>query len=252
MKHITHIFILITLIFSSANSFADNSLQQKAEKAYSEKRYKEAIADYEGILKEGNTSYELYYNLGNAYYKNNEIGKAIYNYELANKLKPNNEDVKTNLRIANEKTVDDIESKENFFLGAIKTRFVNSLTTTGWAWLSIISLSSCLLFAFVYFMAKQILFKRIGFFISCIMLITFFSSMSLGFAALHNKQQTKFAIIIARETKIHDEPTKISASKFSLHEGSKVRVLETTAEWTNIRLENGNEGWVSTSDIGLF
>jgi uncharacterized protein HemY len=79
---------------------------------------------YESILKEGSTSYKLHYNLGNAYYKNNELGKAIYNYELANKLQPNNNDVKMNLKIANEKTIDKIESKENFFIIAIKSGLV--------------------------------------------------------------------------------------------------------------------------------
>lgn len=252
MKYNKYIIILIGLLFSFTNSFADNALQQKAEKAYAEKRYKEAIATYESILAEGATSYKLHYNLGNAYYKNNDIGKAIYNYELANKLKPNNEDIKTNLRIANEKTIDDIESKENFFLGALKSGLINSLSTTGWAWLTIISLFCCLLFAFIYFMAKQIVFKRIGFFVSMISLLSFIITMVLGFTALNTKQQIKFAIIIAKETKIQSEPHKSSPSKFSLHEGTKVRVLETNPEWTNIRLENGNEGWVETADAGLF
>lgn len=252
MKFIKYISLFILALIVSVKSFADNNLQQAAEKAYSEKRYKEAIVAYESILAEGATSYKLYYNLGNAYYKNNEIGKAIYNYELANKLKPNNEDIKTNLRIANEKTVDDIESKENFFLGALKSGIVSSLSTTGWAWLTILTLISCLSFAFMYFMAKQVAFRRLGFFVSMISLFAFIISMVLGFTALNAKQQIKFAIITARETKIQSEPNKTSVSKFSLHEGTKVQVLETNPEWTNIRLENGNEGWVATDDAGLF
>lgn len=252
MKRVKHILLLLLLMLSSAIVFADQNLPSKAEKAYSEKKYKEAIAAYEEILKEGFVSYKLYYNLGNAYYKNNEIGKAIYNYELANKMQPNNEDIKTNLRIANEKTVDDIESKENFFLGALKSRFVNALSTTGWAWLSILSLISCFLFIFIYFVTKQITLKRIGFFASFVFLFFFLTAMALGFTALHNKQQITFAVIIAKETKIQDEPNKLSTSKFSLHEGTKVKVLETNADWTNIRLENGNEGWVKTADAGLF
>ncbi len=231
---------------------AGNSPQLMAEQAYANKNYKQAIVLYESILKEGVTSYKLYYNLGNAYYKNNELGKAIYHYELANKLEPNNEDVKTNLIIANEKTIDKIESKENFFLIAIKSGLVNSLSSNGWAWLSIFSLISGLVFAFIFFITKHIGMKRIGFFISFISVITCIASMILGFMALKSKQELKFAIITSYESKIHEEPNTASKNKFSLHEGAKVAVLESNMEWTNIKLENGNEGWVKTSDIGLF
>ena len=252
MKDFKYIAILLVALFASLNSIANTGLQMKAEKAYSDKKYQEAISLYEEILKEGSVSYKLYYNLGNAYYKNNQLGKAIYNYELANKMQPNNEDVKTNLRIANEKTIDDIESKENFFLGAIKSGLVSALSTTGWAWLSIISITLCLTLAFLFFITGNMIVKRLGFFGAIIFLISFIGSMVLGYTALRHKQQIKFAIITGREVKIHDEPASDSSSKFSLHEGTKVKVLENNEEWTNIKLENGNEGWVKTKDVGLF
>lgn len=249
MKRLT--YILITLL-SFANAFASDSLQVKAEKCYTAKNYKGAIEAYNSYIKQGYTSYKLYYNIGNAYYKNNEIGKAIYHYELANKLNPNNADVKNNLRIANEKTIDKIESKENFFLGAIKSGLVNYFTTNGWAWLSIVSLVICLGCAFLFFVTSSISIKRFGFLISIICLVLFISSMVLGFSALHSKQQISFAIITTRESKIIEEPNLASKSKFSLHDGTKVSVIESNDTWTNIKLENGNEGWVKTTDIGLF
>ena len=252
MKQVKYILLFNVMLFASAVSFANKDLQVKAEKAYGEKNYKEAIKAYEEILKEELTSYKLYYNLGNAYYKNNEIGKAIYNYELANKLQPNNQDVKTNLKIANEKTIDKIESKENFFIGAIKSGLVNSLSTSGWAWCSIVSLIGALALAFLFFTSSQIALKRIGFFLSVLSFIVFIMSMIMGFTALEDKQVTNFAIILNRESKIHEEPTVSSSSKFSLHEGTRVSVLESNPNWTNIKLENGNEGWVKTIDVGMF
>ena len=249
MKQFT--YILITLL-SFANAFASDSLQVRAEKCYTSKNYKGAIEAYNSYIKQGYTSYKLYYNIGNAYYKNNEIGKAIYNYELAHKLNPNNEDVKNNLRIANQKTVDKIESKENFFLGAIKSGLVNYLTTSGWAWLSIGSLVVCLGLAFLFFVTGSIFTKRLSFFLSIISLVVFIGSMVLGFSALHSKQQISFAIITTRESRIFEEPSLTSKSKFSLHDGTKVSVIESNNNWTNIKLENGNEGWIKTSDIGLF
>ncbi len=252
MKYIKHIILIHILLFTVVNSFANDNLQAKAEKFYSEKNYKEAITAYQEIVKEGLISYKLYYNLGNAYYKNNELGKAIYYYELANKLQPNNKDIKTNLRIANEKTIDKIESKENFFIGAIKSGLVNSLSTTGWAWLSIFSLVGALLLAFIFFISNHLFLKRVGFFLGSISFIVFIGSMILGFTALNDKQQLNFAIVTNRESKIYEEPNRTSKSKFSLHEGTRVSVLETNPDWTNIKLENGNEGWLKTSDVGLF
>ena len=248
MKHVLYILSLVL----SFHAFSSVDLTLQAEIFYKNKNYKGAIESYEMIVKQGVTSYKLFYNLGNAYYKNNEIGKAIYNYELANKLKPNNDDIKTNLRIANQKTIDKIESKENFFLGAIKTGLVNYFTTTGWACLSIGSLTACLVLAFIFFVSGSITIKRLSFFTSVLCLIVFIGSMTLGFSALHSKQQISFAIITTRETKIHEEPSTTSNSKFSLHDGTKVSVIETNDNWTNIKLENGNEGWVKTADIGLF
>jgi tetratricopeptide (TPR) repeat protein len=235
-------------------SFANKDLQAQvdAEKFYAEKNYREAIKAYESILEEGYVSYKLYYNLGNCYYKNKELGKAIYYYEMANKLEPNNEDVLTNLRIANEKTVDKIESKENFFLSVIKSGLVNTLSTAGWAWMSIISLITAFGLLFLFFISKNLLLKRIGFFMGLLSCILFAGSMVIGFSALNDKQNNKFAVITAHETRSHEEPSTASASKFTLHEGTRVRVLETNADWSNIKLENGNEAWIKTADAGFF
>lgn len=252
MKQKKHIFLLVVTLFTSVISFASTILEQKAEKAYANKNYKEAIAIYEQFAKGGFQSYKLYYNLGNAYYKNNQLGKAIYNYELAKKLQPNNEDIKTNLRIANEKKIDDIESKENFFLGAIKSGLVSILTTTGWAWLSIITCILFLVSTFLFVASGKVAIKRLTFFSGLIFLTVFIGSMTFGFMALRNKTEINFAIITNRETKIFEEPNPEANSKFSLHEGTKVKVLDVYDKWTNIKLENGNEGWVKTADVGLF
>ncbi len=247
-----YILFYLFLCCSYATVFSNSEFQIKAEKAYSEKNYKVAIQNYEAILKEGLSSYKLYYNLGNAYYKNKELGKAIYNYELANKLSPNQSDVKNNLRIASEKTIDKIESKENFFISAIKSGLVNSFSNTGWAWLSILSLTTMFVLAFLFYISPKTIIKRISFFLSGVFLILFIAFMILGYASKQNSEELDFAIIINKESKIYEEPNSLSKSKFSLHEGTKVSVLETNKEWTNIKLENGNEGWIKTTEVGLF
>lgn len=252
MKKLKHILLFVIMHVAWVQLLHANNLQQSAEKAYAAKDYKLAIENYEAIMKEGLVSYKLYYNLGNAYYKNHELGKAIYNYELAHKLAPTNQDVKNNLQIAADKTIDKIESKENFFVGAIKSGVVSALSEKGWAWLSIISLTIALILFFIFYITQQVLLKRIGFSAGIIFLICFAVSMMLGYTAINDKSNIRFAIVLAKESKIYEEPIKETKSKFNLHEGTKVKVLESNAEWTNIKLENGNEGWLPTAELGLF
>ena len=251
MKSVVFFLFLFSSCFALTCN-ATNQLSNQAEQFYKTKKYNEAISAYEKLLQEGYHSYQLHYNLGNAYYKTNQIGKAIYQYELANKLNPNSEDVKTNLRIANNKTIDKIDTKENLFIGVIKFGLVNYYSTTGWAWLSVASLVFCLALAFLFYISQSITIKQISFFGSAVSVIVFITAMLLGYTSLKNKKSIDYAIITTREVKIVDEPNETGTSKFSLHDGTKVSVIETKDEWTNIKLQNGNEGWVKTSAIGLF
>src|SRR3954464_14967206 len=144
------IYIVICFFAFSVASYGTNELLRKAERAYDLKKYKEAITNYEQLIKDGYTSYQLYFNLGNSYYRNNELGKAIYYYELARKAEPNDEDVRINLGIAASKTIDKIDAKENFFISAVKTNVLSSFTTNTWAWFSIASLAVAALLFFIF------------------------------------------------------------------------------------------------------
>lgn len=245
------IYILICLLSFSVKSYS-NELLLKAEKAYDSKKYKEAVSDYEQLIKDGYTSYQLYFNLGNSYYRNNELGKAIYYYELARKAEPNDEDVRINLGIAASKTIDKIDSKENFFISAVKTNVLSSFTTTTWAWFSIISLAVAAILFFIFINSNTVLIKRISFLVSCVLVICFCFTYFLGYSALKSKVENKFAIIVAKEVKIMNEPTQSASSKFSLHEGTKIRVVENNGDWVLIKLDNGNEGWVKLSEVGII
>ena len=104
----------------------------------------------------------------------------------------------------------------------------------------------------MFFVTRHLTLKRIGFFFGAISFVLFMASMFLGFTALEDKKVTNFAIVTNKESKIYEEPSATSVSKFKLHEGTRVSVLETDTNWTNIKLENGNEGWIKTSDVGMF
>ena len=242
--------LLFFLFYYSFNSFC-NDLKD-AEKAYDSKNFKISIHHYQKLINEGYKSYQLYFNLGNSYYRNNELGKAIYYYELASKSNPADDDIKINLAIAASKTIDKVNSKENFFITAIKTNILLSFSTFTWSifTISFISLASILFFIFIN--SNNILIKRISFIGTCFCFIFFTLSYFLGYTSLKSKSENKFAIITSKEIKILNEPTISGISKFNLHEGTKIRIVENKGEWILIKLDNGNEGWIKTTDVGII
>lgn len=245
------IFISLCILTFSINGFS-NDLLKKAEQAYDSKKYKEAITNYVQLVDEGFKSYQLYFNLGNAYYRNHELGKAIYYYELARKLNPNDEDVRINLGIASSKTIDKIDSKENFFITTVKTNVLSSFSTAKWAWISIITLFLAAVLFFLFINSTILLVKRIAFLFSCVSVCAFLLSYFFGYSALASKVENKFAIITAKEVRIMNEPTASASTKFNLHEGTKIRVVENNGDWLLIKLDNGNEGWVKIAEVGII
>lgn len=243
---------VIFLFLAISGLQAANETLVQAEKAYDEKQYKTAITLYEQLIKEGYTSYQLYFNLGNSYYKNGNLGRAIHAYEIARKLEPDDEDIKINLSLANSKTLDKIDTKENFFITAVKSNILSSLTTTAWAWLNIISFLIAAAAFFMYYILSSIALKRMFFGISMLFAFTFLISYFLGSSAVRSKSENKFAIVLEKEVKIMNEPNASATSKFRLHEGTKVRVVENNGDWMLIKLENGNEGWLKSFELGVI
>jgi len=243
---------VMVLMIMFAGSLPANITLTQAEEAYDKKHYKTAISLYEQLLKEGYTSYQLYFNLGNAYFKNGNLGYAIHAYEIARKLEPDDEDIKINLSMANAKTIDKIDTKENFFITAVKSNILSTLSTPAWAWLNIVSLLIAALSFFMFYILASASLKRLFFGISMVFAFTFLMSYFLGGSAVKSKSENKFAIILQKEVKIMNEPNVSATTKFRLHEGTKVRVVENNGDWMLIKLENGNEGWLKSLDLGVI
>lgn len=241
---------LIVLFCFVSHLFFGNELIEKAKNAYDKGDYKVAIENYEKIIAGGEASSLLHYNLANAYFKNNQIGKAIYQYHLAHKLDPADKDIKHNLTIVSKKTKDQIENKENYFVKNIESGVLTAYSLNGWAWSSIISLSFALVFFIVFLINDN--FKKLFFWLGAIHVLIFIGSLIIGFAALSEITNKNNAIILSAEVSVVNAPTEDAKEQFKLHEGTKVTVLESNSKWTAIQLENGNEGWLQTNQVGLF
>lgn len=248
-KDLCKIFSIL-FIFLSLNSFASPQDQLKiANDFYAEGNYEEAIREYETILAEDNISTDIYYNLGNCYYKTDNIPEAILNYEKALKLKPDNEDALFNLAMANKLTIDKIDRLPELFIGSTWRNLVTSRTVENWAYYAIALIFLSLLFFVSYLLMGQVLIKKVGFYAGL-----FFLGLSMFtflMASQHHsivKQSTE-AIIFSSTITIQSEPNENAEKLFTLHEGTKVKLLETNDNWSKIKLPNGNVGWIKSKEI---
>jgi len=248
MKHL----LLILLFISSGVTLKAEKNESDllmANDFYANGKYEEAIVKYQEILDANNVSTDIYYNLGNCYYKTKNVPNAILNYEKALKLKPDNEDALFNLSIANKLTVDKIDRLPELFIGNTWRNLITSKTVDNWAFYSVGLIFLALLFFVAYLLMQQAIIKKYSFYAG-----VFFLGLSLStflMASQHNSivKKSSEAIISAPTISIQSEPNESSEALFTLHEGTKVTLLETSNDWSKIKLPNGNLGWIKSKDL---
>ena len=252
MKRYT-LLILIAL-FSLACKAQQNANDwiEQANAAYNMGNYDSAKIVYEKILSTDMESVPLYFNLGNTYYKMHEYPMAIYYYEKALKLDPSNEEVQTNLAIANHAIVDKIEPVPQSFIVKFWCNTRALLSGDQWAWCSIAFFALLLVSAFLFLRSRKIGVRKLGFFAGIVFLLVF--GLSVVFAAqqkyaYENQDQ---AIIMAPTVTVKSSPNTASVDLFVLHEGTKVTVLESSDGWNKVRIANGSVGWLEVDKMLSF
>lgn len=244
MKNILYLFLFISQVFFAQSSFEKgNALYRKGE-------YKQAAQEYESILKEEKKhSAELYFNLGNCYYKLNKVAPSIYNYEKALVLKPNDAETLNNLKFAKKLTIDEIKDVPKVGFAKLIQNFTGIFNYNTWAWISI-GIAFAFLLSFIgYYFSQLTLSKRIYFIGMFILLFALLLSVSAGITEKSHYDNDLPAIVFAEMAEVRSEPQKAGSSIFLLHEGAKVYVKETLENWKKIELTDGTEGWIDASAI---
>jgi tetratricopeptide (TPR) repeat protein len=221
-----------------------DSIWIKANNLYAAGDYREAITHYNMIEASGEVSADLFYNIGNAYFKQNIVSKAILYYERAIKLRPGDPDISHNLALANAMTVDKIEAVPEFFVFTWIKNMRSNAGADMWAWLSIILFALCLLLFGLFLFARNITLRKFSFFLSILILL---GSMNCGVFAYYQKKElhdTSAAIITPAVITVKSSPDASGKDLFILHEGTKVTILETLGEWQCIKLADGKQGWI--------
>jgi len=241
------VYLLFICFFSL--SAQNKDLFQEANTAYNEGNYSEAINNYERILENGETSAELYYNLANAHYKLSQIGPSIYYYEKALQLNPGDSDVKNNLEFAQRMLIDKIEEVPKTGLLKIINKLISVLSFNGWAWTAVIGSILFAAFFLLYYFSNSSRQKRLFFSTSIIALIIMLSALIFAFQQQEYNKNSQFAIIFSEEAILRNEPTLRSDEILRLHEGTKVKILETFQNWIKFELANKIQGWTDKSDV---
>lgn len=224
----------------------------QANAAYNGGYYDSAVVLYEKILATEMESVPVYYNMGNAYYKMREYPMSIYCYEKALKLDPSNDDVKTNLAIANLAIVDKIEPMPQSFFVRIWRNTRAWLSGDLWAWCSVVAFALLLVALFLFLRARRIGLRKLGFFSGILLLAVFALSVIFAFQLKSASEVQDQAIIMAPTVTVKSSPNESSVDLFVLHEGSKVVLLETSNGWNKVRIANGSIGWLEADKMLPF
>lgn len=224
-----------------------------ADSSYVNENYQQAISQYEQLLKEGGANAELYYNLGNAYYRMDDITHAVLNYERAQLLSPGDADIRFNLQLARSKTVDKIVPQSEFFIVTWYRSVVNRLSIDGWAYASLGFLALAIILALLYLFSSPIWLRKVGFFGCGIMVCCFVLAIVFAWQQKHMLDHRDGAIIIESAVPVKSTPAQNGTDLFILHEGTKVSVLDNSiGDWCEIRVPDGKQGWVEMTQIEVI
>ena len=251
-KKIVGLLMLCLMLFSASYAESYQQLMQRANTAYQQQQYAEAVALYQQIADAGNEGSVLYYNLGNAYYKTDDLSHALLWYERALRLDPRNEDIKHNIAFVNRQLVDRIEVLPELFITRWWNALSKSLTSNTWAILSIIFCALMFLSVVLLLVARRPWLRSLGMAttVLCLMLTVF----SIIFAHKEAVRYEKFpeAIVMQPVLNAKSTPNATGNDLFVIHEGLKVGVTDRLNDWLEIKLPNGEKGWVPAQGVEVI
>ena len=242
------VWLLLAMICFGGTS-AKAVTKNNADTEYQKGNYQQAIRDYEEILKNGESA-EIYFNLGNAYYRTDNITKAVLNYERARLLSPGDDDINFNLQFARSKTIDKITPQSEMFFVTWYKSLVNFTSVDNWAKTGILCIVMALLLVLLYLFGPQLMLRKVGFFGGLAFFVIFLLSNLFAFQQKQALDNRTGAIIISPSVNIKKTPAKNSADQFVLHEGTRVDIIDKgMTDWRCIRVGDGREGWIETKAI---
>ena len=223
--------------------------REAGDKAYRQEQYGDAVEIYEGVIKDNGATMQLYYNLGNAYFRLGNKGKAILNYERALKLDPLDEDTKANLEYVVSLTEDEVIEEPELFFVTWWHSFVNVMSVDVWAIAGVSSFIGLLVGLALFLVSRNSAVRKFGLVVMPLSLLITLSANLAAFSMYSRVTDDSQAIVLGEEVSLMSAPGATTVLT-KVHEGRKVTIIDESVDrWFEIELEDGTVGWVKGVDI---
>ena len=249
------LLLLVSLPYAAQaqNTAYPDSLWNAGVQAYTNGDYAQALQDWEDVRATGLMSRELYYNLGNAYFKTGEIAPAILWYERALRLDPSDADVRYNLEFAKAQTQDKIDEVPEIFFEQWGHALCYLLPSDTWAGICIVFFALTVGLVLLFLLGRTSAQRRLGFFTAIVTLILAFLGWDFAQWQKTEAERQDMAIVMRPVSSVKSSPSADSAKDlFILHEGTRVKILDNVSGFSNIELADGRQGWISARDIEVI
>jgi tetratricopeptide (TPR) repeat protein len=245
------IYTILAFVFIASTTFADDNqlLLEEANKSYSEDNFDRAIELYQKVIENGVESAGVYFNLGNAYFKINDMPSAILFYEKAKKLNPSDEDIQENLKIANSRIVDKIETVPDIFYKRWWKNLLYAFTVDQWAIISLVSFGMIFLMLLFFLLTNIFWIKKTSFWLGILFIVVSAATWMLANQKYKTFTEDHQAIVFTPTLTVKSSPSETGIDLFVIHEGTKVHITDHIAEWYEVKIANGSVGWVKEQSI---
>jgi len=248
MKKIVFVISFVCFVMTLSAQEPD-SLFASGNRAFANAFYDEAISQYQKILDEGYASADLYFNLGNAYFKAEDYPSAILYFEKAKKLDPRDEDIDFNLQVANSRIVDKIEPVPELFLKTWWRSFINIFSANTWAVIAVTGLILFFILLAFYLLSRLIRIRKVAFFTGLGILAITLLSFAIAYVKYQDVKSENTAIVFTPTITVKSSPNQNSVDLFVIHEGAKVQLLDEVGSWYEIRIASGSVGWLPAESV---
>lgn len=257
-KSLRKVVTVVTLLLSlgaSMNIQAKDldSLWTAGVQAYTDGKFSDASAAWTSIEESGQKSAKLYYNLGNAWFKQGNYPKAILNYERALRLDPSYSDARYNLEFTSNFVQDKIEPVPEFILKSVARKVCYVMGSNAWAVIFLVLLAAALVMGLLFLLGSSVGKRRAGFYCGIVLLLLSAGALIFSIWQKSDSVKTDTAIVMSPVSSVKSSPSSGSSKDlFVIHEGTKVTILDEVGTWRNISLADGRQGWIPASDIEII
>ena len=232
-----------------AVEFDNMTLWERGNQSYIDGDYAAAVTAYQAIENRGYSSSRLYYNMGNAYYKQGQIGRAILYYNRALVVSPSMDDARHNLEIAEAQTKDNIAVVPEFFLNRYMRTLRSAISCSAWSVMSVAFFGVMLLFLLIFLLGSRIKVRKVGFYGAVVSLLLFVVVTIFGISARNSIIDRPAAIVMSSAISVKSSPDRAATDLFVLHEGTKVEVSSEVDGWSEITIADGKKGWTESAHL---